>query len=187
MDEPWFYALWAVGAYLLGSISAGDVVSRAAGVNIRALGTGNPGTANIFREIGPRYAAAVFTLDVAKGAATTVPLYILGLPVWTGLLATASLLAGHFFPIPWRSIGGTGMAAGMGTTLGLLPLGALIATLPAILVVVFRGNAGHAGISFFAVTLVAGGLLHRDAVGAAAVLLAGTAVLIKSWFQYRRR
>lgn len=187
MDEPWFYALWTVGAYLLGSLSAGDVVSRAAGVNIRSLGTGNPGTANVFREIGPRYAAAVLVLDIAKGAAATVPLYLLGLPLWTGLLATASLLSGHFFPIPWTSIGGTGMAVGIGTTFGLLPLAAVIATAPALLVVAVSRNAAYAGYTFFALTLVAGGLIHRDAVGVAAVLLAGAAILVKAWFQYRRR
>ena len=55
MEEPWFYAVWAIGAYVLGSISIGDIVARAKGVNIRALGTGNPGAANIIREIGKRY------------------------------------------------------------------------------------------------------------------------------------
>ena len=108
MQQPWLYALWALGAYLLGSIPVGEPVAWAAGANIRALGTGNPGAANIFREISPSYGAAVFGLDLAKRAVATVPLYLLSLPAWAGLMATAAVLAGHFLPLPWRSIGGTG-------------------------------------------------------------------------------
>ena len=67
MSEPWFLALWTIAAYVVGSVPFGDMVSRAAGVDIRSLGTGNPGTSNIFREIGTRYAIAVFVLDVLKG------------------------------------------------------------------------------------------------------------------------
>ena len=64
-------AVWTIASYLLGTVSFGDLVARAAGVDIRALGTKNPGAANIYREIGPKYGIAVFALDVAKGAVAT--------------------------------------------------------------------------------------------------------------------
>ena len=187
MHEPWFYALWTLGAYLLGSLSMGDLVTRTARVNIRTMGTGNPGAANIYREVGPPYGIAVFVLDIAKGAAATVPLYLLGLPTWAGLLAMAALLAGQFFPVFWSFHGGTGMAAGMGTLAGLLPLGFLIATPITLLAVRLSRNAAYSGGLFFLVTLLAGGLLHRDGVGVIAVVLGGAAIIIRAWFQYRRR
>ena len=186
MQEPWFYVAWAAGAYLLGSVSTGDLVARVAGVEIRRLGTGNPGAANIYREIGARHAAAVLLLDIAKGAAATLPLYLLGYPAWAGFMATAAVLTGHFLPVMWRFEGGTGLATGIGTTFGLLPIGALIAAPIGIGVLALSRNAGATGVTFFVVTGLAGGLLHRDAVGVAAVGLAGLAVVAKAWLQYPR-
>ena len=185
MNEPWFYAIWIIGAYLLGNVSMGDLVARAAGVDIRSLGTGNPGAANIYREIGLPYAIAVFALDAAKGIAATAPLYVLDLPSWSGLLAMAALFGGHLFPIFWRFQGGTGMAVAMGTTVGLLPLGVPIAALPALLVVRVTGNPGYGGVTFFAVVALAGGVIHRDMVGVLAVLVAGAIILVKARVQYQ--
>ena len=56
ISAVWPYLLWVAAAYLLGSVSLGDVVARVAGFPIRIAGTGNPGTANVFREMGARYA-----------------------------------------------------------------------------------------------------------------------------------
>ena len=100
MDNVWFAIVWSLGAYLVGSLSFGDLVARVAGVKIRAVGTGNPGAANVWREIGPRYGVAVMVLDVVKGALVTLPLYLFfHAPLWTKGLATGALLLGHFFPI----------------------------------------------------------------------------------------
>ncbi|MCY4576084.1 MAG: glycerol-3-phosphate acyltransferase, partial [Chloroflexi bacterium] len=44
-----------VGAYLIGSFPTSVIMSRlVAGVDVRELGTGNAGAANVFREIDPR-------------------------------------------------------------------------------------------------------------------------------------
>ena len=184
MLEPWIYVPWTLGAYLLGSLSVGDLVARAAGVNIRTIGTGNPGAANIYREIGRRYGITVLVLDVLKGAAPTVPLLLLGEPTWTRVLAGGAVLLGHFFPVFWRYHGSTGMATGMGVTTGLVAMGALIAAPLALLVVYITRKAGYAGLLFFAVTVPLGGLLHWDALGALAVLAVGAAILIRARLQY---
>ncbi len=185
MHEAWFYIVWAVGAYLLGAISAGDLVTRAFGVNIRTKGTGNPGTANISRELGLAYGVAVFVLDIVKGAAATLPLYLLDFPMWMGLMAMAAVLAGHIFPVFWRFQGGTGLVVGMGTTVGLLPFGSLIAAPVTALALMRTRNMGYVGALFFLLAIVAGGLVHRDIVGVIAVLLAGTTIWFKARVQYR--
>ena len=187
MDEPWFYAVWTLGAYLLGTVPAGHIVARAAGADIRHLGTGNPGTANVFREVGPGPGAAVLMLDVAKGVAVTVPLYLLERPVWAVTLAAAAALAAHFRPLIPRYPGGTGMAVGMGAAFGLLPIGALVAAPLSAVTVAATRNAGHSGGLYFAVTMIAGGLVHRDAWGVAGVLLLGAAILVRAGIQYRGR
>ena len=42
----------AVAAYLLGSIPTGYLVARARGIDIRTVGSGNIGAANVFRMLG---------------------------------------------------------------------------------------------------------------------------------------
>ena len=184
MNDALLFALWAIGAYLLGSVSLGDLVARVSGNEIRGLGTGNPGTANTFRELGARHAFTVFTLDLAKGAAATVPLLLLDAPAWAGFVAGLAVLAGHIFPVFWGFRGGTGLVVGMGATAGLLPLGAVIAIPFIAAIAVFTRNMGHAGAAFFAAAIVAGWLVHGDAVGVAAVLLMGLAVFVKGRIQY---
>jgi glycerol-3-phosphate acyltransferase PlsY len=185
MHEPWAYALWVLGAFLLGSASVGDLVSRIAGVRIRTLGTGNPGAANIYREIGPAYGIAVIVLDIVKGAAATLPLYFLDFATWMRIVAMVALLFGHLLPVFWRFRGGTGMATTMGSAVGLLPVGGLAALPTALLAVSLSKNPGYSGGLFFLVTLVVGGVAHRDGVGVAGVALAAAAIFIKARHQYR--
>jgi glycerol-3-phosphate acyltransferase PlsY len=185
LDEPWAYALWAVGAYLLGSMPVGEFVARVGRVDIRSAGTGNPGAANVYREVGPAYGVAVFSFDCAKGSAATLPLFLIGAPASVAAIAMASVLAGHFFPVPWRSIGGTGMVVAMGTTLGLLPAGAMIAAVPSVICIRLTRNSGYTGALFFTTAIVSGWLVHRDEVAAVAVLLGAVAISLKALVQYR--
>ena len=185
MDEPWAYALWAIGAYLLGSIPVGEVVARVKRVDIRSAGTGNPGAANVYREIGPAYGVAVFSFDCVKGFAATLPLTLVGAPTSAAAIAMGSVLAGHFFPFPWRSIGGTGLVVAMGSAAGLLPAGAAIAIVPSVLCMRLTRSAGYTGALFFTTAIVSGWLVHRDEVAAVAVLLGAVAVSLKALLQYR--
>ncbi|MDA1188564.1 MAG: glycerol-3-phosphate acyltransferase [Chloroflexi bacterium] len=197
MNEPWFYIVWIIGSYLLGSVMVGILVTQAKGVDIRKVGTGNPGTANIWREVGAKYALTVFVLDILKGVAITLPLYILDVPKWVAWVSVMTFLAGQFWPIFYRFKGGTGMAAMFGTTAGLLPWGALIG-LP--LGAGFMGktkNVGWAGGIFLGTALIVGGILHttvadtyrgfwdNDYISIIAVAMGMVAVFLKQIFQYK--
>ena len=184
MDTPWVYVVWGCAAYLLGSVSFGDVVARLAGARIREMGTGNPGTANVFRELGPRYSAAVFALDLVKGAAATVPAFVLDLPIWAGLAGTVGVMIGHFLPVFWKFRGGTGLVVAIGAALGLVPLGALVAAPLSAVVFLLTRDSGFFGAAFMAAAAVAGWLAHDDPVAAAIVFVAGVAVFVKSRVQY---
>jgi glycerol-3-phosphate acyltransferase PlsY len=184
MNEPWFYVVWTIGAYLLGNVSAGDLVARVSGVDIRSVGSGNPGTANIYREVGPRSAVAVFLIDLAKGMAVTLPIFLLDLPVLAGLAAAGAVLVGHFFPIFWGFKGGTGMMVGIGAAIGFLPLGGVIALPFGIVFAMRTKDMARAGVVFLAVTVIVGGLVHQTVFGVVAVLLITLAVGVKSYLQY---
>ena len=122
MDASWFYAVWTIGSYLLGSALVGDLVCRAKGIDIRKLGTGNPGTANIWRQVGPKYGIAVFVLDILKGVIVTLPLRLLDIEIEWIAISMFCMLCGQFFPIFFKFQGNTGMAALFGTAAGLIPL-----------------------------------------------------------------
>jgi glycerol-3-phosphate acyltransferase PlsY len=188
MNEPWFYVVWAIGAYLVGSISVGDVVSRLSGVDIRSAGSGNPGTANVYRQVGKKSAAAVFVIDLAKGAAATVPFYFLDLPVWAPLIGAWAVLAGHFFPLFWGFKGGTGMMVGVGAAIGFLWLGAVIAVPFGAAYAMHTKDMARAGVTFLLVTVIAGGisgvLMDQSIFGAVAVVLITLTVGVKSYLQY---
>ena len=184
MNDLSVYFVWAAASYLIGSIPAGDLVSRRSGKNIRDLGTGNPGTANITREIGRKHGITVLILDVIKGSIVCIPTYWLDLPTYSALIPVFFVLFGHFFPIFWRFKGGTGMAVAMGTTLALIPVASLIAALFAILFIRFYRNAPYTGIVCFFVTAVGGWLIYKDLPNINIILIVATAVLIKSFFQY---
>ena len=65
-------ALVVVISYLLGSIPTSDIAARLRGVDLRAVGSGNPGFTNVLRTLGPRVATPVLIVDVAKGVAAVL-------------------------------------------------------------------------------------------------------------------
>ncbi len=116
-------------AYLVGSIDFGVIIPRMLGVDIYAVGSGNPGASNVYRSLGRGPAALVLLGDGAKGA--------LGAAIgafWIGSIAeTASVEAvaaacafaavlGHIVPIWHRFRGGKGVATAIGASIFLAPV-----------------------------------------------------------------
>ena len=100
-------------AYLLGSISPAIRISKACGVDIMKEGSGNAGSTNVLRVMGPRYAAIVFVLDIAKGAiGTLAPLLLVG--ATAGYWSSVAVLLGHCFPVFHHFKAGKGVAPGLG-------------------------------------------------------------------------
>lgn len=118
--------LFAVAAYLIGSISFAVVVSRAMGLaDPRTYGSGNPGATNVLRSGNKK--AAIFTLlgDAAKGwfavwlAQRLAPQFSVG---DTGIaLVTVAVFLGHLYPVFHRFVGGKGVATAAGVLLALNP------------------------------------------------------------------
>jgi glycerol-3-phosphate acyltransferase PlsY len=108
-------------AYLIGTFPSASLVARANGVDIRTVGSGNPGASNVARVLGWRRGVWVFVLDAAKGAlAAGLGLIVSGRPAgyWLG----AAAVIGHVFPVWQRFRGGKGVATGGGIFGVLSPL-----------------------------------------------------------------
>jgi len=121
-------------SYLLGSIPAGYIAGRIAGIDIRHAGSGNIGATNVTRVLGKRYGYPVFVVDFLKGLmAVSISIFIekrvqpvLVPTELLGIVAAISCVIGHSFPV-WLSFkGGKGVATSMGALFGLVPFVALI-------------------------------------------------------------
>ncbi len=121
-------------SYLLGSIPAGYLAGRIAGIDIRHAGSGNIGATNVTRVLGKRYGYPVFVVDFLKGLmAVSISILVekrvqpvLVPTELLGIVAAISCVIGHSFPV-WLSFkGGKGVATSMGALFGLVPFVALI-------------------------------------------------------------
>jgi glycerol-3-phosphate acyltransferase PlsY len=112
-------------AYLVGTFPSAALVARANGVDIRTVGSGNPGASNVTRVLGWRKGFWVFFLDAAKGALCAgAGLIIGGRPA--GYALGAAAVVGHVFPVWYRFKGGKGVATGAGAFMVLLPVVSLV-------------------------------------------------------------
>jgi acyl phosphate:glycerol-3-phosphate acyltransferase len=110
-----------VVAYLLGSIPFGLLIVKArGGPDIRELGSGNIGAANVTREAGKFAGILTLLLDAGKGylAVWLAAHYTSGNIRWMMAAAVCAVL-GHMFPVWLGFTGGKGVAAGLGV---LLPI-----------------------------------------------------------------
>ena len=64
--------LWVLGGYLCGSIPFALLIGRARGVDIRKIGSGNVGAANVTRSIGRWWGLLCLLLDALKGLVPVV-------------------------------------------------------------------------------------------------------------------
>jgi glycerol-3-phosphate acyltransferase PlsY len=113
-------ALYALGAYLLGSIPFAILVSRAMGLaDPRTYGSGNIGATNVLRSGNRR--AAVLTLlgDVAKGWVAVLVARLLGAPVEIVALVAFCAFLGHVFPVWLKFNGGKGVATAGGVLIAI--------------------------------------------------------------------
>ena len=67
MEEKVIWILWAVGAYLIGSIPFGFLVGKMRGKDIRTLGSKNIGATNVYRTVGKPWGILAFACDFLKG------------------------------------------------------------------------------------------------------------------------
>ncbi|RJQ54362.1 MAG: glycerol-3-phosphate 1-O-acyltransferase [Actinobacteria bacterium] len=180
-------------AYLIGSMPIGLVVGLAFyGVDIREYGSGNLGATNAYRTLGPVGGIVVFAGDVAKGALPVLAAVALVAPepatlrsallVLTGLAA----IAGHNWSLYLRFRGGKGVSTAAGVLLVLFPfitailfaiwVAVLVATryvslasmaialtFPALVVILYHGNAIYVGFSLIASAVVL--FKHRSNIG----------------------
>lgn len=131
-DNIWLLIAWAVGGYLLGSLSPAVFISRnMGGFDIRKRGSGNAGTTNVLREMGWLPGVLTFVCDVAKGY-VPVALVVHFVSYPAAYLTGACILLGHAFPLFLNFKGGKCVATSAAVLLAIFPIPTLIAVVAVI-------------------------------------------------------
>jgi glycerol-3-phosphate acyltransferase PlsY len=112
-----------LGAYLIGSVPFAWLLARRWGSSdLRRVGSGNVGAANVLRASGVKAGVLVAVLDIAKGAVSVMLAERFGgsgaAPAAAGLAA----IVGHIYPVWLRFRGGKGVATACGVFSMLTPL-----------------------------------------------------------------
>ncbi len=119
-----------MGSYLIGSISLAYLVTKLLkGIDIRKIGTGNSGAANVFYEVGHLPGILVGILDVLKGILPVWLALILNVPQSVIVMAAVAVVLGHNWSIFLKFQGGAGFAPILGIGFFLVPREILIAGL----------------------------------------------------------
>jgi acyl phosphate:glycerol-3-phosphate acyltransferase len=155
-------ALVAFG-YLLGSVPSGWLVMKVyRNQDLRKLGSGNIGAANVLRAGGPGAFALTLIADGLKGFVPVMVGILLGLGDNEIALATIGLAAviGHNWPLYLGFRGGKGVATSGGVLLALAPVALVLALTTWFLIIRITRVASVASLSAVAVGFVSLIVLH---------------------------
>ena len=114
--------LLIVAAYLIGSVPFALLLARRLGTrDLRRIGSGNIGAANVLRTSGVRAGVTVMLLDIAKGAGSVMLVQRFDGGAVTAAAGLAAIV-GHVFPVWLRFRGGKGVATACGVFSVLTPV-----------------------------------------------------------------
>ncbi len=177
----------ALIAYLLGSVIGSLVIGRIRGVDIRSMGSGNPGATNALRTQGKAIGLTVLAIDMFKGWFATAVLagwpLALGpvdqsLAAWSAPVCGIAVMLGHLYPVWFGFRGGKGVATLVGAVLGISGWLLLVFVLTWLAAVILFGFVGLASMLGAVAVLGASALGHLAGRAPLVVFAAVAAVLI---------
>ena len=161
MDARWTLVTFCAAAYLIGSLPLGYWVTRwrRLGLDIRGYGSGNVGTANIYRHAGFALAAVIGPLQFIQGLLPVLLARYVGNVTGAGLVVVGILaVVGNGWSLFLRFDGGRGVAVSTGAVAGLNPI-ALAVLLVCFAAGALRGRIAEGVIAGFIVLPLAGVVL----------------------------
>ncbi len=116
-------AVLIIAAYLIGSVPFALLLARRWGAaDLRRVGSGNLGAANVLRASGIKAGVVVALLDIAKGAASVALVQRATGSVGSAAVAGIAAVIGHIYPVWLRFRGGKGVATACGVFSVLAPI-----------------------------------------------------------------
>lgn len=126
----YFKVLTCIAAYLVGSINFAVIIAKIKHMNIKEVGSKNPGTMNVIRSVGKGWGALTFALDCLKAVMfSAIGRFCVQSQdniLWAVVFG-AFVILGHVFPIFTKFKGGKGVASTIGLFLVIFPIETIIA------------------------------------------------------------
>ena len=144
----------AAASCIVGALPFSWFLGKLAGIDLRRVGSGNPGATNLYRAAGAQWGVPGLLLDVAKGVAPVAAAqWLFPHLAAAGVLAAAAAISGHIWTPFLGFRGGKGVATAAGSFLALNPLLILVAFAVFLAVVaatryVSLGSISAAGAAF---------------------------------------
>jgi acyl phosphate:glycerol-3-phosphate acyltransferase len=107
--------------YLVGSIPFAFLLTRGRGIDLRSIGSGNVGAANVLRTTGVSRAILAMCLDAAKGCLAVAIAQTLAPGPAASVAAGVASIVGHIYPVWLGFRGGKGVATAAGVFALLAP------------------------------------------------------------------
>ena len=113
MNDVILLIVFALGSYFFGNINWAVIISKIKKVDIRKMGSGNPGTLNMSRNLGLKAGLLTFFLDITKGATPTLIAYFVfkdklfvntefHISDFAVYLCGLCVVLGHIYPIVFK-------------------------------------------------------------------------------------
>jgi len=165
MSAPLTILVIIITSYLLGAIPVAYLIARFNSVNIFEVGSGNMGTTNVIRAVGPVMGILVLVLDALKG----VVAILLARWLWSDAPDIASVIAavisivGHNWSVfAWmvtgKLRGGKGAATAFGTFATIAPWWLVVGSVGIGIIVLIRTRYMSLGVLVI-VSIAAPGLV----------------------------
>ena len=125
MNYKIMLAIFALCSYFIGNVNFALIISKLKHKDIRKMGSGNPGTLNMSRNLGIKIGVLTLVLDVLKGALPALAGYLVFKKYYFEAtsfcvadfalyLCGLCVIIGHIFPVFLGFHGGKGIASTMG-------------------------------------------------------------------------
>ncbi|MCK4241161.1 MAG: glycerol-3-phosphate 1-O-acyltransferase PlsY [Candidatus Atribacteria bacterium] len=135
--------------YLLGSVPFGYIIGKLfKKIDIREYGSGNIGTTNAFRILGPVLASLVLIGDIGKGVFSIYLVRFLNIDsLFILIIAGLAVICGHDWSLFLRFKGGKGVATTFGVIFSFNLVISILAVIVWVIIIIFTKYASLASIS----------------------------------------
>lgn len=149
--------LAAAAGYLIGTVPTAGFIAGLWGIDLRNIGSGNPGTHNALRNGGPLLAAIVLAVEAAKGYGA----------VWLGgtiademgaVLAGIGAVAGNVYNVWYRFQGGKGLGISLGVLVAVWPTVLPVVIGVIVIAVIATRSSGTAALAALAALVISAAL-----------------------------
>ncbi len=213
MSDVIILSIFAIASYMFGNINWAIIISRTKKQDIRKMGSGNPGTLNMSRNLGLKFGLLTFFLDIMKGVIPTLIAFFVfrgkrfvnsefAISDFAVYLCGLCVVLGHIYPVVFKFKGGKGIASTIGVFIACESVSegpwivVIIMALVAALVFIYLTEFGAMG-SFIAITppviasLIRLYILYGKHTGSTMLLFIATNIIIFTicfftWFAHRK-